>query len=304
MSNEIVTLINSPGWRPESLRIFQKYLNQQTYSGVIQWVVIDDQSTPLQLGPLMPHIQAEIRKGPIVWQEGLNTQKVNLTEALKHVKGKYLFFAEEDDYIHPKFIETMVWMLDRFVLVGESNSKYYNVAVPGWKQMGNFRHASLSATGMRIEALPHLEKAIATQGLYVDIELWNSVRQAGLPTLLFSDKQLSVGIKGMPGRAGIGVGHTKTKDYLIDPKGDKLGEWIGADAVHYRPFLSSKFIKPPSGVTNGKENVVQKASGIQSSAKENRGAGLRSGSSSGNLSLKDTQSLAKSQAQKPFAAKS
>lgn len=299
MSESIVTLINAPGWRPESLRIFQKYLNQQTYSGVIQWVVIDDQSTPLQLGPLMANIQAEIRKGPTVWQEGLNTQKVNLTEALKYVKGKYLFFAEEDDFINPKFIETMVWMLDRFVLVGESNSKYFNVAVPGWKQMSNFRHASLSSTGMRIEALPHLQAAIAAQGLYIDIELWGNVRRAGLPTLLFSDKQLSVGIKGMPGRAGIGVGHTKTKDYLIDPKGDKLAEWIGADIVNYRPFLSNKFVKKEtiSGVPNGQE--TKKTSWVEGSQKENRARSYDRNAGPGNSRAKETQGVQR-QTEKPI----
>lgn len=296
MSNDIVTLINAPGWRLESLTLFQKYLNQQTYKGVIQWIVIDDQATPLQLGPLMPNVQAEIRKGPIVWQEGLNTQKVNLTEALKYAKGKYIFFAEEDDYINPKFIETYVWMLDRFALVGESNSKYFNVAVPGWKQMSNFRHASLSSTGMRIEALPHLEAAIAAQGLYIDIELWGNVRRAGLPTLLFSDKQLSVGIKGMPGRAGIGVGHTKTKDYLIDPRGDKLAEWIGGDVVNYRPFLSTRFTKK-EGTPNGQE--VKKTSWIQGDQKQAQAGSYNRNAGPGNSVTKESQGTQR-QTQKPI----
>lgn len=300
---DLVSIITPTGSRPQSWELCKKYVAAQTYRGNIQWIIVHDQADAEQ--PVTPvvtpsNVVAEVIKGPITWQEGLNTQKVNLTEALKHVKGKYLFFIEDDDWYNPKFIETMVWMLDRFVLVGESNSKYYNVAVPGWKQMGNFRHASLSSTGMRIEALPYLQAAIAAQGIYVDIELWGNVRRAGLPTLLFSDKQLSVGIKGMPGRSGIGVGHTKTKDYLIDPKGDKLAEWIGADVLNYRPFLSDKFVKKET--TDGKE--IKKTSWIQGRSQENTAAGVQSGRSSGNTSAKNAQSIAQSQAQKPFAAKS
>lgn len=299
--SDLVSIITPTGSRPDAFALCCKYMRAQTYTGSVQWIVVNDVPDQVNLIHRMS-VNWEVTpiSGPIVWQEGLNTQKVNLTEALKHVKGKYLFFIEDDDWYNPKFIETMVWMLDRFVLVGESNSKYYNVQVPGWKQMSNFRHASLSSTGMRIEALPHLQAAIAEQGLYIDIAMWGNVRRAGLPTLLFSDKQLSVGIKGMPGRAGIGVGHTKTKDYLIDPVGAKLAEWIGADAVHYRPYLSTKFVKKET--PNAQE--VKKAPRVQSSSEENRIPGVLERRSGSNLGAKNAQSIAQSQAQKPFATKS
>lgn len=297
---DIVTIITPTGWRPQTLALCAKYIYSQSYQGEIQWIVVNDSKQPLNLaayGPNPRNINTLEVEGPVTWQEGLNTQKTNLKEALKYVKGKYLFFIEDDDFYSSKFIEYMVWMLDRFAVVGEANSKYYNVQVPGWKQMRNYMHSSLCATGMRIEVLPQLEKAIAAQGLYIDIELWKNVREAGLPSILICDKQLSVGIKGMPGRAGIGVGHSKTKDFFIDPKGDKLAEWIGAEVVSYRPFLSTKFNK----VVN---EEAKKAPRVQSGSQENTGRGLWSGTGVSNPSVKNTQSVAQSQAQKPFAAKS
>ena len=50
---------------------------------------------------------------------------------------------------------------------------------------------------------------------------------------LFQDKRYCVGIKGMPGRAGIGIGHRPGSSYCSDPYWRKLVEFIGQEDAQY-----------------------------------------------------------------------
>lgn len=250
MAKDLITLVTPTGHRPEAFALCEQWMQRQTIWSThpIEWVVVGDSEVKCTQGQ-------RFIKSPVTWAEGVNTQKDNLKAAIPYINGKYVLFIEDDDYYSPKYLESMVFLLERFVLVGESNSKYYHVDIPGWKQMQNYWHSSLCQTGIRKEVLFHVDNALASENIYVDIELWKSIREAHLPHILFADKQLSIGIKGMPGRKGIGIGHDR-KDYFIDPKSVKLEGWIGEDIELYRPFLAKNIIKKTS-------NEIQKTSGIQ-----------------------------------------
>jgi len=47
---------------------------------------------------------------------------------------------------------------------------------------------------------------------------------------------MSVGIKGMPGRAGLGEGHAGHPRYAPDPSLNVLRQWLGPDAGHYARY--------------------------------------------------------------------
>jgi hypothetical protein len=50
---------------------------------------------------------------------------------------------------------------------------------------------------------------------------------------LFDGKDLAIGIKGLPGRKGIGMGHRAEVKMARDPDFSKLKELIGDDYMYY-----------------------------------------------------------------------
>jgi hypothetical protein len=61
---------------------------------------------------------------------------------------------------------------------------------------------------------------------------------------IFSNRSLSVGIKGMPGRGGLGGGHRIQTMPNHDASWDKLVEWLGSDARSYMDIANRMGWKP------------------------------------------------------------
>lgn len=57
------------------------------------------------------------------------------------------------------------------------------------------------------------------------------------PRVVSRTESLCIGIKGLPGRAGIGIGHRLGPNEKTDHDGTILREWIGDDAARYSGFL-------------------------------------------------------------------
>src|SRR5690606_18474320 len=75
------------------------------------------------------------------------------------------------------------------------------------------------------------------QTTFVDVALWregaNGVRRKLRPA-----STTCVGIKGLPGRGGLGMGHRLGRRQRHDPTGATLRKWLGADdAMAYRIAL-------------------------------------------------------------------
>lgn len=242
-TNFAVTLLTPTGFRPEALALCENYINNQTYQGNIQWVIVIDEPGNLPANTTITsgtrNIKKEYYRGPRLWEEGLNTQRFNMEEAIKHVKGKYVLFWEDEDCYKPTYIETMLELLEHADIVGECKSKYFHLGLPGYKEMHNFRHASLCQTAIKRSVLPLVKEAVNSGEMYFDVHLWRNVQDRRIPYLLFAESNLVIGIKGMPGRTGIGVGH-KNKDYLLDPGLVKLKEWCGEYASNYSNFIRKK----------------------------------------------------------------
>jgi len=232
-----ITLITCTGSRPEAFELCQKYMAEQTVP-YDQWIVVHDGIDAEQAQEMQenyPHF--ELHAGPRLWREGLNTHRFNMEEALKHVTGDYIFVIEDDDYYAPEYLAEMLKLLKSADMVGLSNNKYYNLSIPGWKEMGNFKHSSLCTTAMRASVLPLLQRAVDSGDLYFDMVLWQLAQAHRLNTLFKANSTLSVGIKGMPGRTGIGAGH-RFSGFSIDPNASKLTEWLGQEASSvYLPYV-------------------------------------------------------------------
>lgn len=240
MSN-LISVVTCTGSRPEALFLCGQYLAKQTIAKKIpiQWIVVDDEDGAENDDPVAisgTQISIEYYKGPRIWSQGVNTHRFNMEMALSKVKGQVIINFEDDDHYAPTYIETMLSILQYADIVGESNVKYFNLQVPGYKEMRNYTHSSLCSTAVTRKAVPLLAEAVNSGDLYFDIVLWKKAHEAKIPMALYSNLNLVVGIKGMPGRPNIGAGANK-KDYLVDQKLVKLQEWIGEDAAdNYLPF--------------------------------------------------------------------
>jgi endogenous inhibitor of DNA gyrase (YacG/DUF329 family) len=112
--------------------------------------------------------------------------------------------------------------------VGECRARYYNVATRRGQQLHNNQHASLCSTAMRGMAIETFRWACEQRTKFIDLELWRK----GRSRYLFGGGRVC-GIKGMPGRGGIGMGHAADFSGTHDPDGRILREWIGDDAELY-----------------------------------------------------------------------
>lgn len=242
----LVTAITCTGHRPEALALCEAMIHAQTYSGAIQWIVVDDSLDSDQSRVRTPKVTKDIFKGPTKWTEGVNTQRDNMNRALKAVRGDYVFIIEDEDLYRPDYIERGVKLLQECNVTGEVAAKYYHLGLPGYKELRNYQHAALCQTALKANVLPYLQRAVDSGELYFDIHFWRAVREQQIPAIMIANTNSVIGIKGMPGRIGIGEGH-KVRDYILDPNLVKLKEWCGPKWDQYLPYIK---------VRNGNERKV------------------------------------------------
>jgi len=75
-----------------------------------------------------------------------------------------------------------------------------------------------------------IKGCIASGKFYIDIEFWKSIARAQWAIV---QEQTCIGIKGLPGQAGLGIGHRPSSGWTPDPDLAQLRTWIGADADLY-----------------------------------------------------------------------
>lgn len=220
-----VFALTPTGGRPEALRLLARYIDEQTWRGPLTWLICDDVDPPSQRPtPLRDGITVEIIRPNWRW-ESASTQARSMAALLDRVpEGASVIVAEDDDVYLPEHIETMLAALETAELVGQRVSLYYNVATRRYREMPGSNHASLGATALRGSALGLLRRICANGRDYIDVALW---RQFTGPKALL-ETRTAIGIKGLPGRAGIGVGHRKAFG-APDAGGHVLREWIGDD---------------------------------------------------------------------------
>lgn len=232
----LVSIITCTGHRSEALALCQKYIERQTYKGPIQWIVVKDENTPHTLKTSNKNITIEQYHGPRMWTPEYNTHRGNMEFAMPKVAGDVLFLIEDDDYYKPNYIELYVDMLKHVEAVGIAKAKYYHIKLPGWKILNNDKHASLASTAMTKWAYPYMTQAINSGNMYMDAEFWTKIHEKQRPHALLGGSDVSIGVKGMPGREGITPSHRDMRDYMIDPDISKLKEWMKGDYELYAPF--------------------------------------------------------------------
>lgn len=235
-----ISLVTATGERPEAFELCKKYMQRQNYDGEVEWIIVDDGRTPISIEnfELPSNWEVSVARPDTLWEPGLITQGRNLLLGTKAAIGDVIFFIEDDDWYSPEYLSMMMMLLADRDLIGEGNALYYNVAWRMHRRMKNLGHASLCQTAIRTKHIHLLHEAIYDCAYWLDIDLWRRAREAQIEVGLFLGCNLCVGIKGLPGRAGIGAGH---KPASFDPQGwepdyemETLKKWIGSeDLAHY-----------------------------------------------------------------------
>jgi hypothetical protein len=238
----MLTLLTATGGRPHAWAICEKLMAAQTYTGQVRWVIVDDgeKEQPIKFKPNNGLWHIEIYRPEPFWQPGQNTQARNLLTGLAVISSdENLVIIEDDDFYAPDWLETVEQKLKKAELVGETRARYYNVQNKTGREMLNESHASLCATAMRGQAIDTFRSVCRPGIQFIDHILW----QAHSNRHLFDGHRV-VGIKGLPGRQGIGMGHDKKFSGTRDNGGKLLTEWVGQDAVGLYIEEQVKWPKP------------------------------------------------------------
>jgi len=165
------------------------------------------------------------------WVPGMNTQAASLRAGLDRVPNDATLLVMEDDDVYlPGHVANMVNALQLAEATGERVARYYHVGAGRYRVLPSRHHASLAATGVRRTGLNAFRNVCTGTKNRIDITFWQTF--AGIKQFL--DTGNVVGIKGLPGRPGIGVGHRRNFGKPDD--GTKLREWIGDLADNYETF--------------------------------------------------------------------
>jgi len=193
-----------------------------------EWIVADGGETPARLSMEQSHYIVRRPAGALNFAH-------NLLNGIEAANGDLLIVMEDDDYYAANHIESIVDLAERgYKLLGsEPVQRYYNVAHRCYKLFNNIG-ASMCQTAIHRSLFSVFRSAIQTcmarNSFGVDTTLWRSIPAN---EWAFTKQMTVVGIKGLPGRAGLGVGHRPDAKWTPDPQFVKLRSWIGDDVNFY-----------------------------------------------------------------------
>jgi hypothetical protein len=242
----MICLITPTGGRPAQFTLCEKYMQRQTYKGKVIWIIIDD------CIPRTTNVKDnfkenwEIRKiYPVpIWRKGMNTQGMNIKTGIDFIKTNYsdteaIFIIEDDDYYKPQYLERMM-NLFHYKVLGEINTVYYNVLYRTYFINHNTSHVSLFQIAFKYEMITLFETCLGER--FIDFIFYTKLHSQGFikDVGFFNENNLALGMKGMPGRAGIGAGHGRSMQMLPDPQMNYLISQIGEDYKNYEAYYVSQ----------------------------------------------------------------
>jgi len=244
----MITVIIPTGDRPLAFALCQKWLLMQSRQPD-QIIIVDDGKTPIP--PIIPCDY--IRREPLPGDPP-HTLNLNMLEALKHVKHDHIIIFEDDEYYGPDYLAEMEKWFPYGELIGIGYSKYYHLPSGGYSRHENAFHASWAQSAFRSSMIPRVR--LCAQGKdrhYLDVRVWRSIggevmpgtlapggKKIGTKGYLFDDSKMSlyVGMKGLPGRPGIGAGHKASMyNQRDDANRSVLKKWVPQDYSTYIDVL-------------------------------------------------------------------
>ena len=238
----MISVVTTTTGRPECFALLERWMARQTVRPD-QWLCVGEDHN----GYKFTQGQQAIRRKPKK-SDALHGFLLNWLEAIRHIKGDVVLPMEDDDFFHPEYIATLAPCLDKVRLAGVKGDLYFKLRDRQYQTRGNANHAALTCTGFRREMLPFIERCKLHKSIFIDMFLWAEGTSENNNWTLIPNKAtdglaLHVGMKQMPGLAGIGVGHADPG--AADPQFAMLTKWIGAaDCRAYRDLYKRFWCTP------------------------------------------------------------
>lgn len=194
-----LTLITPTGDRPGSFELCREMISRQSLIPYT-WIVVDDGQVPLDES-LLRGIEY-IRRIPQS-TDPKHTLGVNMSVAMQYVRTNRTAIIEDDDFYRSDYLETLYRMLDKQSLVGVGEALYYNIPLRKYKIHRNRRRASWCNTAFRKEVYNHVRRMAARHTIHLDIKVWKTWSGGTKVLMLDQANPITIGIKGVPGRAGM-----------------------------------------------------------------------------------------------------
>lgn len=252
-----ITIITPSGDRPWSLRLLSQYILRQTFPGTIQWIVVSDSQNQKPYEQVWTNFAcAAISDNRFIngamhqlpYQPdlvGAKSLAQNLLWGLGHAEGELTFIGEDDDRYGADHLKECVSHLAKpgIKAVGTIWQRYYHLPSLSYRTYKNVGSA-LCSTAFHSSLKGKLMDAARWCGENnqrgIDRRFWDSLPEECKD--IFEPKHNQViGMKGLPGREGIGVGH-RPRDFIADADALTLKAWVGDhDAKVYLKLRSDHY---------------------------------------------------------------
>lgn len=233
-----ISIITPSGERHEAIKRTHYYIERQICQGPIQWILVDDSEK---------HYEIQKPSNVTIFNHHKRTYpgnksdsfRANVICSLDCVYFDKIIIFEDDDWYHPGYLKLYSDRLTNYQLVGEGPARYYNIQKKTYRTLGNIKRASFCQTALRSEIIEKLLISCQRDTPFVDARLWTKDCRR---FIFQDDKPHCIGIKGMPGRLGIGMGH-RCKTFTSDPEFKILERWIGKEDTDYYRNIHAKFFQ-------------------------------------------------------------
>jgi hypothetical protein len=242
-----IVLITPTGNRPAQIELCRCFMQRQTYTGEVVWIIVDDCNprTTDMIGEGFKDKWTIVKIYPTpAWTTGQNTQARNIAAGIDFAANynpEAIFIIEDDDYYKPQYLQRM---MDRMTVkvLGELNTVYYNIFYRNYFINRNQNHVSLFQIAFTPDMIPLFKTCYNDR--FIDFNFYQKLHAQGYvgrgEVGFFNESNLAIGIKGMKGRAGIGAGHGRLMNMLPDPGMNYLISQIGPeDAKLYERYYGN-----------------------------------------------------------------
>ena len=228
--------------RPVGILLLERWIARQTQPPD-EWIIADGGRRE---AATILHGQRHLYDDSV--PPGVANFHANLERGIRAATGDLIIIMEDDDWYADTHIATMLAQLSRpgITIAGDDQQRYYNLDHRCWRLMQN-KGAALAQTGFHRALIPAFLAVIAGRRAQVDsADPVQRCRAIGVDAFLWQSQpreawclertETVVGIKGLPGQAGLGMGHRpRVAQWTPDPDGTQLAAWVGpADAAWYR----------------------------------------------------------------------
>ncbi|GEM_PF-1319689 len=237
------TVITLTGDRPEAFKLCKRYMARQTVQPE-QWIVVDDGKRVL---PKKERSGFEYYRRKRLKTDPIHTLRLNMLEALKHVKTDTVVIVEDDDWYREDYFAVSLKHLESSDLVGQNTFFYWNLIQKSYHRVTKTNRPAMCLTAFKSNVFETLKKVcnnspdfitnkadrVTIDAGSVDLFLWSNYQGTKNP---YSEADnLCVGIKGVAGRKGHTLGHVKADTTYFRPDKDAkmLRSLIGKDVENY-----------------------------------------------------------------------